>query len=51
MCDFDNKINLRNLYCKKQKLKNRYKIEPTQSILFDILNILKQIKSLETKIK
>jgi hypothetical protein len=50
MCDFDTKLNLHNLYCKKKKLKNRYKIEPTQNILFNILNIIKQINTLKKKI-
>jgi len=47
MYNFDTKLNLHNLYSKKKKLKNRYKIDPTQNILFDILNIIKQINILE----
>jgi hypothetical protein len=50
MCDFDTTITLRNLHNKKNNLKNRYKHNPRQYILFDILNLLKEINALEKKL-
>ena len=43
--------NLHKLNSKKNMLKYRYKNNPCQSTLFDILNILKQINTLKTKLE
>lgn len=41
---------LNQLHSKKNNLKYRYRNNPCQSTLFDILNILKEINSLKAKI-
>lgn len=45
-----NNNNLNYLNSKKNALKFRYKNNPQPCTLFDILNILKEINSLKTKI-
>lgn len=41
---------LNQLNSKKNNLKHTYKNNPQTSILFDILNILKEINSIQSKI-
>jgi hypothetical protein len=45
------KQNLYKLKFKKDLLKNNYKFNPTQNILLNIMDVLKQINTLEKKSK
>ena len=47
----NNDYDLRKLNSKKNILKYHYKNNPSQSTLFNILNTLKQINTLKTKLE
>lgn len=49
--DTNNDYDLHRLNSKKNILKYRYKNNPCQSTLFDILNTLKQISTLKIKLQ
>lgn len=45
------KENLHKLHSRKDLLKNKYKCRPSQNILLNILNTIKHINTLETKLE